>query len=151
MGYKNAHDWRKELTMRAVGLATLFKLKSMGMVLFNLFGAGAYLLMASLLWFDPMFGVYTYSLCPNPLYTTYHWIFMVFPILALFAMINVIFIFWDYTFYLSTRQWSLGRAYLAVPIIWAVAFLIDCSQYYFSLPEMLLYFISGSHPSAALG
>lgn len=112
--------------MRTSVLAKAFTLKNMGkgMVIFNLFGASVFLLLAFLDWSDPQLADYPGSSGGLLIVVG----LAMRAIVAIFAQLNFLFILLVCIVYFITRRWSLGWSYLAVPVIWAVAILVVYSQ-----------------------
>ena len=49
---------------------------------------------------------------------------MLFWLIAIFALLNFMLIFWACIVYWRKRRWILGRTCLLIPVFWAVPFLI---------------------------
>ena len=116
---KVAPGSRQGSKMRTV-LAKVFALKSMGIVLFNLFGACVFLLVSSLFWVDPRIADVPGASGADPIL----WAQIAFPIAKIFVPFNLLFILWACGVYVWKRKWIVGWAYLLVPVIWPIAFWI---------------------------
>jgi hypothetical protein len=113
--------------MRTGVPAKAFALKSkcIGMVLFNLFGACVFLLVASLFWADPRLADIPGAGGADPIL----WGMIAFPIIKFFALLNLLFILWACIAYLAACRWILGWNYLLVLVIWVVAIFVDLSRH----------------------
>jgi hypothetical protein len=113
--------------MRTGNLAKTFAHKNMGKVLFHLLGAGVYVLIGVAAWRDPRLADYPGASGGAPIVVG----MLQLPIIVFFALLNILnflSILWACIDYLRTRRWSLGWAYLAVPVIWMFAIWLDGSQ-----------------------
>jgi hypothetical protein len=99
---------------------------NLSIVLANVLGAAIYLWFSVPLWAPAELANEPGAGVGDPII----WGFTALPTLALFVLVNFVWLLWAGTMFFVRRRWLVKIIYLAVPVLWVVTLFVDFSHHW---------------------